>query len=345
MKKITIILLVLISLCTNSCYAKAQKFSKELQKAYADEVETFVSNELDKSIEEANTWYLKANTVYAQFMKNKNHMKQNKDFITTLELYEEDITSPEFDLYKRLIDITKKYDSNVENEVPATGFAGTLYDFLVPYFKKNNVKYSKLDDLSTFIAIKAEKIEGFKNEIYNYSYLYEQNKVDNFYNKVILPKLEATKLTNLFYILMGNGKPKIGVHYFAKPQVIQVLSGGFLADLSAYQEQYNGVIYVKDSNSNKLMAGDVFNPFLPMKFTGQYYYYKNFYGESRQVPIMVVAFPACSNNALPQIGEQFYFAEKPHYTYNNEDYCIKGIYVINDRRAYRNVGNPYMRWK
>lgn len=345
MKKIIVVSFVLMSLCINSCYANAQKFPNGLNKAYAYEVETFISNELDKSIEEANTLYLKANTIYAQFLKNKNQMKQNKDFITTLGLYEEDISSPEFELYKRLLELTQKYDSNVINEVPATDFAGALYDFLVPYFKKNNVKYSKLDELSTFIAIKAEKIEDFKKEIYNYSYSYEQNKVYNFYNKVILPKLESTKLTNLFYIIMYNERPKVGVHYFAKPQVIQVLSGGFLADLNPYQAQYNSVIYVKDSNSSKLMAGDVFDPFLPMKFTGQYFTYRNMYGERRQVPIMVVAFPACANNTLPQIGEQFYFTEKPHYSYNNEDYCTKSIYVINDRRAYRNAGNPYMRWK
>lgn len=345
MKKFITILVLSAVLCVNPCFAKAHKFVRAEQEAYINEVETLLANEIGKSKEEVNIWYLKANTIYAQFLKNKNQMKRNNDFVITLTLYEEDITSPEFDLYKKLIDITKKYDASLENEIPATDYAGSLYDILIPYFKKNNVNYDKLDELSNDIVVKTRKIEQFKTDIYDYSRKYEETKIDNFYNNVISPRLEATKLTNLFYILMYNARPQTGVTYFANAQVNQILSGGFLADLNPNQDNYNSVIFVKDSNSGKLLMGDVFYPFLPLKFTGQYFYYKNYYGESRKVPIMIVSFPSCTNNTLPQIGETFYFTEKPHYSYNNENYCIKNIYVTNNRRAYYNHGNPYMKWK
>ncbi len=345
MKRLIAILVLSTILCVNPCCAKARKFEKGVQKTYANEIETLISNEIGKSLEEVNVWYLKANTIYAQFLKDKNQMKRNYDFVTTLTLYEEDIASPEFDLYSKLIDITKKYDIFIEDKIPATGFAGTLYDFLIPYFKKNSVNYTKLDELSDDIAIKAEKIEKFKTDIYDYSRKYEETKIDNFYKNVISPRLEATKLTNLHYILMYNAAPKTGVLYFAKAQVNQIISGGFLADLNPDQDNYNSVIFVKDNNSNKLLMGDVFDPYLPLKFTGQYFYYVNYYGEKRKAPIMIVSFPSCASKTLPQIGETFYFAEKPHYSYNNENYCISNIYVINDRRAYRNMGNPYMKWK
>ena len=348
MKRFIAIFVLFAVLCANPCFAKAHKFSKASQKAYADEIETFLANEIDKSKAEANIWYLKANTIYAQFLKDKNQMKRNSEFITTLELYEEDITSPEFDLYSKLIDITKLYDISIINEVPATDYAGELYNILIPYFQKNNVNYTKLNELSDDIAQKAEKIAQFRNEIYDYSCRYEKNKIDKFYNNVVVPKskmIKVPQLIPLHEILIRNGKPELGAFYFAKATVLQILSGGFLADTDTSESYFNTVFYVKDPKSHLLLNGDVFKPYLPLKFTGQYYYYRNYYGENRKSPIMVVSFPSCANATLPQIGETFYFEEKPHYDFDERIYCINSITVANPRRTYYNSGNAYFKWK
>lgn len=343
MKKIIVVLLLLISFCANSCFAVAYKFSKDIQQKYSNEINSIILSETIKKKNEANEVLQKAQGIYNAFLQNKNQMKLNNDYIIQLSECEMMAETPEFELYLQIIDATEKY-ADIENEIPATDYAGALADFIFPYLKKNKVSHFK--DLLVFssdIATIISQITEYKTIISEYSHKYEKAKIENFYNKTILPRLEATKLTNLFYVFMYNESPKVGVHYFAKPEVIQILTNGFLADLGA--SYYNSVIYVKDNNSKKLWVGDVFDPFIPLKFTGQYFYYTNLFGERRKAPIMVIAFPSCTNKTLPQIGETFYFEEKPHYSYNNSNYCSKDIYVINDRRAYYNGGNPYFKWK
>lgn len=73
--------------------------------------------------------------------------------------YQRGIEEHEFMFLSKLIDITAEFN-NIENKIPVTDFAGTLFDFLYPYFKESNIDYKKCDELTKYASIKIKKINS-----------------------------------------------------------------------------------------------------------------------------------------------------------------------------------------
>lgn len=106
------------------------------------------------------------------------------------------------------------------------------------------------------------------------------------------------------------------VTYTAFSSVLQIFNNGFLADISRGNDtrMERFTIFIEANDANKLMAGDTFQPPLNLKFTGRYYNYKNFYGETMSVPIFYIEY-------------------------------MELINVCNPRRANINMGYPFMRFR
>ena len=316
------------------------KVPKENRKQYQAEMNKVIDNDIitiRKKVDEANA---KAKNIYQAFLQDKNQMKRNYDFYNQLDNLGLEIGSVEFDLYLNLIKTTGKY-LDIKNTVPATDYAGTLSDFIRPYMKKNKIDCAKIDKQIEYNRIKRQEIDNIRIKIYNYSLQYEETKAKNFYEKNVEPKVNNTQPQALMNTIMSFQPFRTNVFYYGNPVVIQIFQDGFLADLAPGQDQFQSVIFVQDRNSSRLLRGDYFDPFLPVKFTGRYFTYTNIYGERRVVPIFNVYLPTYKKQSLPQIKETFYFAAKPHWDGSalNNHWAIDHISLLNERRLY------YSRWK
>ncbi|MBQ8886697.1 MAG: hypothetical protein IJY61_03255 [Candidatus Gastranaerophilales bacterium] len=73
--------------------------------------------------------------------------------------YQRGIEAYETIFVSKLIDVTANFN-DIENKIPATDFAGTLFNFLYPYFKGNNIDYRKYDELTKYASIKIKEIDS-----------------------------------------------------------------------------------------------------------------------------------------------------------------------------------------
>lgn len=342
MKKIICSFLCLFICVTLSCEAKPYKFPKEQRKQYKIEIEQKLDIEKEKAKQEADKIYNQAFSLYQVFNQDKNHMKRNYEYFKKIESLTNEFNTIEFNIYLSLIDITEKY-TPVKNQLPATGYAGELGYFIHPYFDKNKVNYNKLDEIISYNASTLRKIDSFRWEIYKYSHEYETKKINNFYNNVVVPYLETAEPVHLKDIQIKEKQFKTNVFYYGFVTVFQILPQGFLADSAPGQIYFNSIIYVEDKDSYKLLNGDNFNPFLPLKFTGRYFDYVTIFGEKRRVPVFKVFLPTYQNISIPKIAEPLYFAEKPEWKSRTPHFNIEHIYLMNPRRGY--IGEIHPRWK
>lgn len=336
---------ICVALSCIQCNATSLKIPKEHKKQYQAEIYEVINTNIGINRKKVDAASIKARNIYQAFLKDKNQMKRNFDFCNELKDLIGEISTAEFYLYLNLINTTDKYIS-IKNLMPATDYAGTLSDFIRPYMKKNKIDCTKIDEQIAYNQTKAQEIIDIKVKIYTYSRKYEETKAQNFYTKNIVPKLSMEEPENLINVFRLKAPLEVNKFYWCNPQIIQIFSQGFLADV-APGSYFDTVIFVQDSNSNKLLLGDTFFICLPLKFTGKYLQYTTILGEYKNVPIFNVFIPAqVKKQILPQIKENFYFIQKPIYTDTQQSsfWGIEHIEVLNERRIYYS-GPPHYIWK
>ena len=153
MKKV-LSLFVCFLLSFNMCFAAYQPIPKEKSKQYKIEVENIIVKEVPKAKQEVQEIFIQAQKAY-----------QNKS-IEDLDRCDRIIGTPEFYLYKDVINVTNKY-VNIEKDIPATDYEGALYDFLYPYFKDNNIDLTQLDELTNLCGEKSKEIERMIQSLSN----------------------------------------------------------------------------------------------------------------------------------------------------------------------------------
>lgn len=150
-----------------SCFAEYKPIPKEKSKEYKAEIEQIINAEYWNVINETNSIYTEADLLFRQAFKTPKNFKvyenlSNTDYIIL-------ISSPEFNLYKKLFVTTNKYVYIAPSELE-TDFIGDLYDFLYPYFKDNNINMSKLLVIAHYTASKENQLNkkyDRLNKIYN----------------------------------------------------------------------------------------------------------------------------------------------------------------------------------
>lgn len=153
MKKFLVLLFVL-AFNALACFADYKPIPADKSKQYKAEVESIINNEVPKAKKEVNQIYKEAKQAYSLPISS-----DTPD-------YEQIIDTPVFYVNLELIKLTCKY-VNIEHDIPATDFSGTLYDFLYPYFQDNKVNTKLLDELDTFTVKRQEKIHKMQSEINN----------------------------------------------------------------------------------------------------------------------------------------------------------------------------------
>ena len=126
----------------------------EKSQQYKYEIEQIINQEVPEAIKKVDRIYKKAKEAH----KIAKEQPGNLSLAENLYSCERIIGEPEFYLYIKLIDVTNKY-VQIKDDIPPTGFAGTLYDFLYPYFKNNNINLTTLDKLVNYVGIKHTEIQ------------------------------------------------------------------------------------------------------------------------------------------------------------------------------------------
>ena len=126
---------------------------KELSKQYKAEIEQIIDEEYPHAVKKTKQIRAEAHKMYKKVLKNKNlymeYATNNFDVLIGVE---------EFNLLSKIIDITDKYVQIKDEDALATDYNGALLDFLDPYFKDNDIKTDKLDNLSILINKEHKKI-------------------------------------------------------------------------------------------------------------------------------------------------------------------------------------------
>lgn len=313
MKKIIILLIFFLFLQTTSLAASSYKVDKQNINLYQTEIENKINIDVSDSKSKIDKITNDANYLYNNYLTNKNNMKKNKYYIEELENFEAKLETIEFQNYLSLVKITSKY-LDIENKIPITDFSGDLYSFIYPYLKKNKISnIENLTKLSEYIGTNGYNIEQRKNEIEQYSIEYENKKITNLENKYYKKFKDIDDLLN--FSRYTGFVPNINDLYITRCRVIQILNNSFLAQTMSG----NGfTILIQSNTANKLKFNDLFLPYLPIKYTGKTFSYKNLYGETRTTYIFREVYPEEYKKLtpVPQISESFYFVPKPTYSRN-----------------------------
>lgn len=140
--------------------------SPALQAQYKAEIEKTINIETAKAKKEIDNAYQEADNLYNNILATGGYTTENYD---KLESYCGAIDTPEFWIYVKLIDITKKY-VNI-GETPSTDFTPTLAEFIEPTLNKYKISnLNKLKELSIYSSQKNKEIElrlnGMRKTIY-----------------------------------------------------------------------------------------------------------------------------------------------------------------------------------
>ena len=129
------------------------------EEVYKSQIENTIEEEFPKTKKLIDIEVENAKKTYKKYLKDKNKKENIYKYVFIMQDYQRGIEAHEFMFLSKLIDITAKFN-DIENKIPATDFAGALFDFLLPYFKENNIDYKKYDKLSKYTAIKIKEIDN-----------------------------------------------------------------------------------------------------------------------------------------------------------------------------------------
>lgn len=129
------------------------------EEAYKLQIEKTIKDEFPKTKKLIDIEVANAKETYKKYRKDKNRQENFDEYVFSMQDYQRGIEALETIFASKLIDVTRNFN-DIENKIPATDFAGTLYDFLQPYFNENNIDYKKCDKLSKYTAIKIKEIDN-----------------------------------------------------------------------------------------------------------------------------------------------------------------------------------------
>ena len=140
--------------------------SPALQAKYRAEIEKTINTETAKAKKEINRIYNEADIAYTEILNQQIYTLESFD---KMEMYHHSFETPMFNCYIKLIDVTEKYTQ--KHKELATGWYGTLADYIIPIMKSYNVSnLNKLTELESYMLMKADEVgertEGIRKIVY-----------------------------------------------------------------------------------------------------------------------------------------------------------------------------------
>lgn len=137
----------------NMCY--------KLPQQYKTDIENTIKVEVPKAYKNVDQLYTEALNIYKSALYNK---KEHNSYKEQLSGYVDYIYNPEFDLYCKLIEVTRKY-AYIPEYKTGTDWVGTLYAVLEPYIRDNKINMQQIDDLSEYCNKKQLEIEKMLSDL------------------------------------------------------------------------------------------------------------------------------------------------------------------------------------
>ena len=129
------------------------------EEEYKLQIEKTIKDEFSKTKKLIDIEVANAKKTYKKYHKDKNKKEKIDEYIFIMQGYQRGIEAYETIFVSKLIDVTANFN-DIENKIPATDFAGTMFDFLLPYFQENNIDYKKYNELSKYASIKIKEIDS-----------------------------------------------------------------------------------------------------------------------------------------------------------------------------------------
>ena len=155
MKKILILLLMLY-LFPVFCFAQDYKIKNSEQ--YKKEIEAKIAEESPKIKATIDSYFEKAKKAYSMYLQAEKNNEDTSEYDFLIGDYRRGIEYADVLFLSSLIDITDKY-RGVKHEPLCTDFGGTLFEYLEPYFKANNVDYSEIYQIFIYQNKNLKKLE------------------------------------------------------------------------------------------------------------------------------------------------------------------------------------------
>lgn len=160
-----------LSMYLQSCLNKIKRYTMEVEQhidyklnsQYKQDIETAIKKEIPIAKEEIDKIYIETEEIYKKALQDRKNIY---DYIEQLSQYMEYIESPEFHLYGKLIDVTRKY-TYISEDKTGTDWIGTLLDTLNPFIKANGINLDPIKDVSEYYTIKQKNIEIMLKDLEN----------------------------------------------------------------------------------------------------------------------------------------------------------------------------------
>lgn len=163
MKKV-IILIFCIYISITSCFANTYQVPEKYKNQYKNEIEKTIKKEVPKTKKNIDKEVLAANKIYKKALNDTNKTKNMDKYIFLIQNYQRGIEVCDVNFIVLLIDITNKY-INVNDKIPPTDYAGTLRNFIYPYFDSNNINYEQIHELEDYTARKILELDDYMQNI------------------------------------------------------------------------------------------------------------------------------------------------------------------------------------
>ncbi len=157
MKKLLVLILFLFSF--NVAFAQNNlKVPANLAKQYKSEIQKIIDKQVPIALKKCNDYEKEARKIYIKALKNPHDLQKLQQSIMDLEDIEAwTDNGPEMGIYIAVINATEKY-IKIKDKVPATGYATTVFNFLYPYLKANNISIKQISRVTSYETQKAEYI-------------------------------------------------------------------------------------------------------------------------------------------------------------------------------------------
>lgn len=133
----------------------------KLNSQYKEEIENAIIREVPIAQKEVDRIYNEALQIYQAAVSDKEN---RSNYVEQLSGYVDYIENPEFHLYGKLIDITRKY-AYIPEYKTGTDWIGTLYAIITPYVRDNNLNMHQVKVFEQYYIEKQAQIEKLLSEL------------------------------------------------------------------------------------------------------------------------------------------------------------------------------------
>lgn len=164
MKKIFITLWLLLTVCIPA-FAEHKPIPLNMSKQYKTEIEHIIDREYEQIIKNIDDLVLECKNLHDKIIQNGFNMD---DYINLTLISEVCIPAADLDLYAHLMNVTQEKYLGLKHEPIGTDTPNSMYEYLYPYMKDNNVNENKLTKIILYESKQIKVVEKYIKQVEKY---------------------------------------------------------------------------------------------------------------------------------------------------------------------------------